>query len=332
MGYLVLNELPFRFQLQFSEIIEELSKRSSLCKEEQETLSAVSAVRQFTDGFNSTEEIATHSRLIHRLFKTYFPEGFSENEIKALTLPYWNHLFNATTRMQKIIEGAGTDYKISIRDFSYHQGYVLSCCMILDKFYQTKIDFTNPLFLDIPAPDGSIKHFRLLYNADYLHIRPAREAPVISQGDISRLLENYEDLELWQEIFPPGSWIFYGFAVMNLFDATIENAISSLSGNVFQRTVKDINATLLPAFQAIYKSRNISIGLMFWDAAAQSFITESSSGLVKSYFIDAFQKEKSNTLSEEFYQKVNQIDSYISIADLKSHQTNDHDLVLNHLY
>ena len=54
MGYLALNDLPFRFQLQFSEIIGELNNRSSLRQEEQDLLTAVKAVPQFINGFDST--------------------------------------------------------------------------------------------------------------------------------------------------------------------------------------------------------------------------------------------------------------------------------------
>jgi len=71
-----------------------------------------------------------------------------------------------------------------------------------------------------------------LINADFLEIIRTPNSPELSPDDISLLLDNYDDLALWKEKFPHESFLLKGFAIMTLFDVTIENAISSLKSDL----------------------------------------------------------------------------------------------------
>lgn len=130
------------------------------------------------------------------------------------------------------MQEAGDDFEIIIRDFDEHQYYIMSCCIILNYYYGYKIDFNSPIFYDIPNAEGIVKHYRILYNADFLEILQTEKAIALTQEDINLLIDNYDDIDLWKEKFPQESWILKGFGIMTLYDNSVESAISNLKSNL----------------------------------------------------------------------------------------------------
>ena len=89
----------------------------------------------------------------------------------------------------------------------------MTCCLILNAYYHQKLDFVRPLFYDIPDANGIMRHYRILYNADFVEILPTKNAQILSNADIENLLNNYDDLDLWMEKFPLNSWVLKGFGI-----------------------------------------------------------------------------------------------------------------------
>jgi hypothetical protein len=75
-----------------------------------------------------------------------------------------------------------------------------------------------------------MKHYRILYNADFMEI-PTANAVQLTPSDIDLLMDNF-DIALWKQKFPKESWILKGFGIVSLFDATVENAVSNLKSNL----------------------------------------------------------------------------------------------------
>ena len=105
-------------------------------------------------------------------------------------------------------------------------------------YYDYNIDFSRPPYYDIPDENGIEKHYRAGLNGDFVELYPKDEAQEITQKDVDDLLQDVENIELWKEKFPPCSWMFKGFIIVNLTDVTIEDAISELkTALLFQKTV-----------------------------------------------------------------------------------------------
>ncbi|MFP9118961.1 GAF domain-containing protein [Flavobacterium sp. RNTU_13] len=213
-------------------------------------------------GMDNLEQLATHEGLIRNLLADLFPTALTYNEIKAVTLPFFNFTFNHTERFKKILSNAGADFDMAIRDFSEHQFYVFCCCLVLNGYYGYNFDFSKPLFYDIPDEQGIIHHYRITYNADFMEIIPTEKAIAISAEDVTLLMDNFEDLELWKQKFPEGSWEVKGFGIVSLFDATTESAISNLKGNLliteeFTELTKDNVESI---FRSIFRIADLRVG------------------------------------------------------------------------
>lgn len=217
---------------------------------------------ELRDGITDFSLLEKHKQLIKNLLADLFPTALTHNEIKAASMPFFNITFNRTARFDKILNDAGGDFDMAIRNFDDHQFYVFCCCLILNMYYGYHFDFSKPLFYDIPDAEGIMRHYRILYNADFMEIAPTDTAVKVTQEDVDNLIDNFDNLELWKEKFPENSWITKGFGIINLFDATTESAISNLKGNLLTKEdfSADNEANIEAIFRSIYKIPDLRIG------------------------------------------------------------------------
>ncbi|MCC9137557.1 GAF domain-containing protein [Pontibacter silvestris] len=273
-GY--LSNSPFQIKLCFEQIISKLEQAAAepenqVSEKELALLRDVSPFPELRYGLEDFSQIEQHADLINGLLADYFPSELSRNEIKAVSIPYTNIIFNRTERFSNIFEAAGPDFQFNIRDFDEHQFYVMSCCLILNQYYGTQLDFTKPLFYDIPTADGITKHYRILYNADFLEILPTEKSIALTQEDINLLMNSYGNLELWKEKFPRESWILQGFALMSLYDATVENAVSILKEKLLQVKTSGLQQSMETIFRSIYRNAGIRVGYTAYNEEESSF-------------------------------------------------------------
>ena len=283
-------DTPFVVKLSFDHVIEGLETLASNQSGESSDqacslLAEVSQHPELKEGMTSVDQIYQHAGLISRLLSDYFPAPLTRNEIKGISLPYRNFIINHTERFRNILEAAGEDFEINIRDFDHHQFYVLSCCLILNEFYGTRLDFGKPLFYDIPTANGITKHYRILYNADFLEILPTAHSKPISPEDIDLLIDNYDDLELWKEKFPAGSWVLKGFAIMTLFDATVENAVSIFKEKLLVLNAVGFQESVESIFRSIYRIPDIKIGFTVFNQEEGKFIIANFGHAMKSFIL-----------------------------------------------
>jgi hypothetical protein len=249
---------PFTLQLSFHHVIAQLSLETTPMK--LELLERARAVPELSDGIYDSEVLTKHEKLISELLEPYFPVALTHNEIKAVGLPFQIQVFNLSSRFQSILEQAGKRFEFNIRDFDTHQLYVMSCSIVMNKIYGTQLDFGKPLFYDIPTSQGIIKHYRILYNADFLEVIPTEKAIPLTGGDIELLMDNYDDLDLWMRLFPIGSYVLKGFSIMTLFDVTVENAVSTFKGNLLDFNPAQFKENLDSIFSSIFRIADLRVG------------------------------------------------------------------------
>ncbi len=259
---------PFRIVISFHKLVHaiELAIESNdnpyLTTYYQELLDRVNEHPEVVSGMYSDQEVLDNRILIEELVSGLFPKALTNNEIKAISLPFQNLTFNYSERFKKILAEAGEGFDFAIRGFEQHEYYVMCCCIILNYYYHTDFDVSRPYFFDIPDRKGIMKHYRMFHNADFIEIIPTEKATPISLEDINLLKDNYNDLALWQEKFPQESWEIKGFGILSLVDVTIENALSSLKGNLLKSELErySLKDELQRIFSSIFKIGNLQIG------------------------------------------------------------------------
>lgn len=311
---------PFKILISFHKIIEVLEEialsdidyRSNYAKG---LLNQIKYKNEFRTGIENLNFIEENKELIKYLLSDLFPTALAHNEIKAVTLPFYDITFNYSERFKKIINDTHGSFDLSIRDMDEHQFYIMNCTLILNKYYHQNIDFGSPLFYDIPDQEGILKHYKILYNADFVEILPTDQSKFLTQLEIEKLIDNYDDLDLWKKAFPENSWLLKGFAIVSLIDTTVESAVSSLKSNLLT-TVNDQEnnyETFESIFRSIFKIPDLKVGFTFYDQEDNLFtkapykdenlksfilLDEKISGCKK--FLNSFSNESLNENNEPF--------------------------------
>ncbi len=252
-------------------------------------LNELARVPELRTGVEDKNILLKHKELIGHLLADLFPTVLSQNEIKAIAIPFHTLLFNPTQRFQKILSDAGEGFEIKIRDFDEHQSYIMSCCMILKYYFGYDLDFAKPVFYDIPDANGNTKHYRILYNGDFLELFPTQNAPNITTEDVDELLDNYENIALWKEKFPPNSWILKGFGILTLFDSTVESAVSLLKENLLvSKKMHDAanSENLEEIFRSIYKIPGLKLGFTEYNLQETKFRKANFGKRIESYLLN----------------------------------------------
>ncbi|WP_435414522.1 GAF domain-containing protein [Polaribacter aestuariivivens] len=188
---------------------------------------------ELINGFSDYSLLEKYQEPINLLLNPLFPELLLENEIKAASIPFSFTSFKFTTRFENILKNAGEDYEFTIRNFEDESFYILACTFILGYVYDYKIDIKRPFYFDIPdKTTGTMKYYRAAFNGDFSEITATEKAPQLTQEDFKDLLNNFDDISIWKEKFPPNSYIFKGFGIINLFDVTSEEMLSSIKANL----------------------------------------------------------------------------------------------------
>ena len=295
------SELPLKHKISFEAIFEYLE---TIAKDENHLLNsfAIQLLKEYKnypelrDGFEDSSYLEKYNVQIDRLLDLLFPELLQANEIKAASIPFEFTTFKLSKRFEQILDAAGEDYKLELRNYENENLYIMACTFILAYCYDTVIDFKRPFYYDIPNKNtGIVKHYRTLYNGDFFKVEPSENAPKITEGDIKVLLDNFDNIDLWKEKFPPNSYNFRGFGIVNLFDVTQDESLSKIKQDLLKKDDNTFNE-LEKSIGSLYNSKNIKIGF-------SSYNSKESDILFKNYKNQNsyIQSENSNIKCSDFF-------------------------------
>lgn len=263
-----LKEFPLDIKISFHKVIEQYKREvdeieSSISKKYMEDMLAyISDYPELSEGFGDLDLLKKYKEPIKILLDDLFPNILTNNEIKAASVPFHDILFNKSKRLKQILKNAGEDFHVSFRNMDEELIYIFACIQILKHYYGYNIDLSRPMYFDIPDENGIQKHYRIAMNADFVEIIKKDSAPEITQKDVDLLLQNVDNIELWKEKFPPHSYIFKGFTIVNLTDVTIDDAISELKTTLLFEEVNESEELhkLEEIFRSIYKISDLRVG------------------------------------------------------------------------
>ena len=226
----------------------------------------IDKVPELIEGFSDFSLLEKHEEIINLLLEPLFPEILTSNEIKAATVPFSFTCFKFTNRFEKILENAGDDYLFEVRNFEPDAMYIYACTLILAAVYNYNVDLKRPFYFDIPdINSGFIRHYRVAFNGDFMDITKTKDAPEITEDDIKLLLDNFNNIDIWREKFPPNSYIFKGFGIMNLFDVTTDETINSIQNNLIGREDKSMTEKIRNNLRDFFGIPDLKVGFSVFD-------------------------------------------------------------------
>ena len=265
------SELPLQLKISFEKVFSFFKKYAENKTHPFHTSAKVMVAKfkkhpELINGFEDVSLLDKYEDIINLILNPLFPEALQLNEIKAASVPFSFTTFKITERFQNILNNATDDYEFNIRNMEKDELYRNACIMILNACYGYNIDFKRPYFFDIPDKNsGTTKHYKVAFNADFSEVVPTANAPKITEEDYKLLLDNFDDIAIWKEKFPLNSYIFKGFGIINLFDVTADETLSSIRENLLRQDenlIRDMQQNL----REFYSIKDLKIGFSIFDA------------------------------------------------------------------
>ncbi|MNK36076.1 hypothetical protein D3C87_546170 [compost metagenome] len=281
-------------------------------------LNEVKQCPELLTGIKNLDFFEKNDRVMKELLKDLFPPMLTKNEIKAIGFPFYNFFFNPTERFQNIIDKAGENFDMIIKDMDPHRFYVISCCIILRNYYNVELNFVQPFIFDIPNGEGIVNHYRFLNNVDFIEINPLENVKKLTEDEIAELMDNFEDYDLWREKFPPQSWELKGFAVISFFDATTENAISNLKSKLINiEDDKNLKAEMNTIFRSIFQVSDLEVGYTAINIEENKFVRSPINGIMESFILSSTPRNfKYEMLCEKNFNALVESKKFFSVSDV----------------
>jgi hypothetical protein len=275
---------------------------------------------ELINGFSDVSLLKKYENQINLVLDPLFPEPLLLNEIKAASVPFSFTSFKFTERFENILKNAGEDYELNVRNFEDDDLYIMACTFILGFVYGFNVDLKRPFYFDIPdKTTGTMKYYRTTFNADFSEITATKNAPKITEEDFKELLNNFDTIDLWKEKFPPNSYIFKGFGLMNLFDVTAEEMLSSIKANLLAGGVQ-LLSNLQNNLIDFYGIKDLKLGYSIFDnintKICETIVTKSNSIILNN---QAEIKCDSNYFCDAILQKVFKNHETFIISDIEDY-------------
>lgn len=277
------------------------------------------------DGFSDPSLLQTYSEQIERFLDPLFPEALQLNEIKAASVPFSFTTFKFSQRFENIIDNAGTAFEFKVRNFEDNLFYIHACTMILNQVYGYEVDLKRPFFFDIPDKNtGILKHYRAAFNVDFAEVIATERAPKITLEDYHILLNNFDTIDIWKEKFPINSYIFKGFGIINLFDVTTDEILSSIRTNLL-RSDENLILDLQANIRKFYNIPDLKLGYSIFDNF-NTKICETATNKSNSIILNTQSEVACNDyFCEAITQLVFQKREAFAIADVKNYGVHTHE-------
>ena len=324
MGFNKDAELPMTQYISFNKLLEQYdvmakSENKFLARKAKHILEAQAPYPELREGFQDHSLLEKHKDVIRLILQDTFPEVLTNNEIKAAALPFYDIVFNSSKRFQRILKDAGVDFTPRMRELPEEEMYVIACTVILNFHYGYRLDFKRPFFYDIPDANGVMKHYRILYNADFMEVLPTDKAKDLTQADIDELLDNYDKIELWKEKIPPNSFISKGFIISSMFDVTAEHSISEIKSSLIandKRKNTNFMDDLGDTFRSFFNIKDINAGFVTYNPSDNQFERVHGYG-IKSVLLQKEEHASCETsLCHGSYKALVEDKSYFAISDV----------------
>jgi len=315
---------PFVLQVSFDKFL----KQYDLLAQSEDTWIAAKAQRILEvqkpfpilrEGFSDIDLLKTYKNEIRLILHEAFSEVLTLNEIKTASVPYHNIIFNASQRFQNIIKTAGKDFELVVENMADDDRYITACTIILSFCYGYNLNMKRPFFYKIPDAHGILRHYKILYNADFMEIIPTERAIEITPEDVDQLIDNFDNIALWKEKFPQDSYIFKGFVISNIFDVTDDQAISNIKSELIgkdKRKDENFIESFHTIFRALLNLQDLQVGFSIYNEETHSFESVYGSAM-HSFLLDDLEENSCHeVLCEWSYQQLLQEHNYVTFSDI----------------
>jgi hypothetical protein len=318
------TESPFIIKVSFNQLLKQYEKlvhsdNGFVVENAKRKINIGHTHPELVQGFSDLDLLDTYKSEIKELLHDSFNPLLTKNEIKTAQVPFYSQIFMSSQRFDTILESAGADFELKVKNMPTDQTYIIACAIILKSCYGYDLNFKRPFFYEIPDANGIMRYYKILYNADFIEVVPNKNAVKITQEDFDELLDGFENIDLWKQKFPPNSYELRGFIISNMVDVTDDQSISNIKAALITEDKRQ-DDVFMEDFYDIFRSllglKAIKVGFSIYNEDHDSFEQMYGNG-VDSYLLNGKPTAScADALCKWSYRKLLREHSYFSVSDV----------------
>jgi len=210
-----------------------------------------------------------HSLIIDGLVSAIFPSAYLNSNLQAIAPINSFKAVYCTERFRSLFCKEDGDFEFDLNvDFElFNNGKIIAnYAVILQTFYNSRMQVVFPLFRKIVDPDtGLERYFKMNLDNRFTELKLVGELPPLTNEQVTFLAENVMKPELMLEIIPPDRFELSGFLVINMFEVTEQETLSSIKQDLLKKDIfayqagfKDIERKI----QTMFRNPRLSLGLV----------------------------------------------------------------------
>ncbi|WP_321370320.1 hypothetical protein [uncultured Draconibacterium sp.] len=267
------SQLPFSSVLSFELLIKDIERIESTANHPMKdlaksTLIALNKVPALKKPIRNTSILNENLDLVNQLMTFVINPLRHQNSMEACTAPIGQDPFFATELLKNSLSCEHKLFEIAKggrQDLSLISKLYQAYLLILEKFYNYKVDVDLPFTYRLTdTKEGYIKYIRKHVTSDYIQVRELKKHTKLTSEDITKLLDNTDDLEVWNEIIPLENFEFSGFIHFTLIDITQDFVISQLKTDLLDKKTIETSEgfeVLQKRMRALFDNPKLKFGM-----------------------------------------------------------------------
>lgn len=266
---------PFRSELSLKLLIEYWERRilSGTVPFGTPLLEHIRRVPELKEPILDRSLLDQHSELINFLMSAVIAPSQTDKELAAATVPFHFDSIFETQAFKRTIDlasvGASAVVNIPGRDLIVGKT-IQACLMILQQFYNVRINFDKPILFTIPSKTtGLDKVYKIDIERQFFEIVSKREPAPIDPRIIKFLTDKVYDVDLWLQYIRPEDFEFRGFMVLRMVDVTDQEMVSSIKYDLLEKNAVSRRESFLAIqhkLRSIFRMPDLRMGIASFDA------------------------------------------------------------------
>lgn len=269
------TEFPFRSVLNLRLLIEYWEKaisKGDVPAFGQQLLDYIASAPELREPIEDLSILDKHRKLINFLMTAVVPPANQDTERAAAILPfqfkslYSTRAFDKTLDLSKVNEQVVTNFPGNHMSLGKT---VKACLMILEKFYNVKMNFEKPILFTIRNPKtGLDKVYKVEIYNQFCEIIAKTKPKPIEKHIIKFLMEKVYDIDLWLQYIRPEDYEFHGFMELRLVDVTEQEMLSSIKYDLLEKNAvvrKESFAAIQQKLRSLFEIAEMQLGIAYLD-------------------------------------------------------------------
>lgn len=275
MTDIVPRSFPFRSSLSLKLLVEYWEKaiESGKVPYGQQLLEGIRRAPELKEPIVDFATLEKHRELVDYLMSAVMAPAQSDRELAAATVPFAFKSIFETRAFQKTIDlgSFANNANINIPGRDVVVGKTIQAClMILQQFYNTRINFDKPILFTIRNPQSGLdKVYKIDVGRQFCEIVARGEIRPIDPGIIKFLTEKVYDVDLWLQYLRPENFEFRGFMVLRMADVTEQEMVSSIKYDLLDKDAlsrPESFTAIQHKLRSIFGLPQIRLGLAYFDS------------------------------------------------------------------